>query len=418
MNARELTRDPHPVGRVSNPPQDRPPGDPTLPARRRRPSQARPARPSGGVPGAPLLRVVTSRPLRVADVALFYGERSGGIRTYLDAKVEHAIRTGAFEHHLIVPGRRAVRREHAAGAIHELPAVRVAASNGYRWPLGSRPLTTLLDDLSPDVLLLHDPFWAPRASAGRVVMVHHGSVALDAAAFRGPQGLYTAGFRAWLRRSYAHADGVMAACDPHADTGRDATLPLRFGLDRAFRPRAGVRRGEHVLYAGRLGREKGVFALLEAARRSDEPWPLWLMGAGPAEREVAALARRLGLRDRVRFLPYLNGRDAMARAYQRARCVVMPGELETFGLVAYEAAASGAATVACSSAPSTRLLGDLARTFEPGDVDGLTAAIAAARASEPDLDGALRFASHHQWDAAFKAELADLERLVEAGAVR
>jgi hypothetical protein len=37
-------------------------------------------------------------------VALFYGERSGGIRTYLDAKVEHAQRTGAFEHHLIVPG--------------------------------------------------------------------------------------------------------------------------------------------------------------------------------------------------------------------------------------------------------------------------------------------------------------------------
>jgi alpha-1,6-mannosyltransferase len=45
-----------------------------------------------------------------------------------------------------------------------------------------------------------------------------------------------------------------------------------------------VRRGDHVLYAGRLGREKGVFALLEAAHRSSEPWPLWLLGAGPAER--------------------------------------------------------------------------------------------------------------------------------------
>jgi alpha-1,6-mannosyltransferase len=382
-------------------------------ARQRRPSPA-PARPSGGASGAPSLRLVSSRPLRVADAALFYGERSGGIRTYLDAKVEHAERTGAFEHHLIVPGVRAVRREHAAGAVHELPAVRVAASNGYRWPLGSHPLTTLLDTLKPDVLLLHDPFWAPRARSGRVVMVHHGSVALDATAFRGPRRLYEAGFRAWLKRSYAHADGVMAACDPHADTGRDATLPLRFGLDPAFRPRAGVRRADHVLYAGRLGREKGVFALLEAARRSEEPWPLWLMGAGPAEREVAAQVRRLGLRDRVRFLPYLNGRDAMARAYQRARCVVMPGELETFGLVAYEAVASGASTVACASAPSTRLLGNLVRTFAPGDIDGMAWAIAAARADEPDLDAALMFAAHHQWDAAFKAELADLERLVVA----
>jgi alpha-1,6-mannosyltransferase len=172
-----------------------------------------------------------------------------------------------------------------------------------------------------------------------------------------------------------------------------------------------VRRGDHVLYAGRFGREKGVFALLEAARRSDEPWPLWLMGAGPAERELQQRVRRLGLRDRVRFLPHLTGRDALARAYQRARCVVMPGELETFGLVAYEAAASGAATVACSTAPSTRELGELVWTFEPGDVDGMAAAIAAARASEPDLDAALAFAAEHQWERVFRAELADLERL-------
>jgi glycosyltransferase involved in cell wall biosynthesis len=394
----------------------RPTGEPPSPARPwRRPSPAHhAARPSGGASGTPSLRLVASRPLRVADVALFYGERSGGIRTYLDAKVEHAQQTGAFEHHLIVPGARRARRDHSAGAVHELRAVRAASSNGYRWPIGRRPLLTLLEQLEPDVLLLHDPFWAPKAPAGYVMMVHHGSVALDAAAFRGPAGLYAAGFRAWLRRSYAHADGVMAACDPLEDTARHATMPLRFGLDPVFRPRAGVRRGDHVLYAGRFGREKGVFALLEAARRSEEPWPLWLMGAGPAERELQARVRRLGLRDRVRFLPHLTGRDVLARAYQRARCVVMPGELETFGLVAYEAAASGAATVACSTAPSTLALGPLVRTYAPGDVDGMAWAIAAARASEPDLDAALQFASEHQWEPVFRAELADLERLVAA----
>jgi hypothetical protein len=35
--------------------------------------------------------------LRVADVALFYGERSGGIRTYVDAKAARARATGAIE---------------------------------------------------------------------------------------------------------------------------------------------------------------------------------------------------------------------------------------------------------------------------------------------------------------------------------
>ena len=45
-------------------------------------------------------------PLRVADVALFSGKRSGGIRTYLNAKAEHAVRTGEIEHHVLVPGAR------------------------------------------------------------------------------------------------------------------------------------------------------------------------------------------------------------------------------------------------------------------------------------------------------------------------
>ena len=291
--------------------------------------------------GRPHLRLVTSRPLRVADVALFYGERSGGIRTYLDAKVEHAVRTGAFEHHLIVPGVRAGRREHAAGAVHELPAVRVGgvqrlplaarlASPDHAAATSSRPTccccTTRSGRRAP-VQARVPSSWSTTAR-----------VALDAAALRGPQKLYAAGFGAWLRRAYAHADGVMAACDPHADTGRDATLPLRFGLDPAFGPRGSARAATtSSTPAGSAARRAcsrcsrrpalgGAVAAVAHGRRA---------GRARARR---ARSRRLGLRDRVRFLPAPE-RTATRwpRAYQRARCVVMPGELETFGLVAYEA---------------------------------------------------------------------------------
>ena len=41
----------------------------------------------------PALRLVAARPLRVVDVATWYGERSGGIRTYLDAKGAYARRS-------------------------------------------------------------------------------------------------------------------------------------------------------------------------------------------------------------------------------------------------------------------------------------------------------------------------------------
>ena len=255
----------------------------------------------------PPLRLVTTPPLRVVDVAMWYGERSGGIRTYLDAKTAFARRTGAFEHRLVVPGIVRKVTDHTCS----LPSIRVATSNGYRWPIGTRPLVDLLRELEPDVVLLHDPFWAPRAvqSLGvPVVMVHHGSLDLDANAIPGPTRVYRPALAHWLRRAYAGADAVMSACDPRPDTGRGATMPLRFGLDAAFYPEGDEQRGEHVLYAGRIGREKGVFELLEAAALSAEPWPLWLMGTGSAREgrrrcDPPARTRRSRALRRIRARP-------------------------------------------------------------------------------------------------------------------
>jgi Mannosylglycerate hydrolase MGH1-like glycoside hydrolase domain len=68
----------------------------------------------------PAGRTSSASRLRIADVTMFYGERSGGIRTYLKAKAAFAARSGAYEHHLIVPETATRQR-----------SLRLAASNGY-----------------------------------------------------------------------------------------------------------------------------------------------------------------------------------------------------------------------------------------------------------------------------------------------
>jgi alpha-1,6-mannosyltransferase len=355
------------------------------------------------------------RPLRVVDVALWYGERSGGIRTYLDAKVAHARATGAFEHHVVVPGPR---ERHDDGR-HELPSLRLVAANGYRIPLGARALGRTLAQLRPDVVLLHDPFWLPlhvteksHSLGARVVAVHHGSAALDARGMPGPPRLWEPVFRAWLRHAYAPVDAIASVVDPEPDCGRPASFPLYLGLDDAFRPQPDVARGDHVLYVGRLGREKGVFRLLEAAAIAEDPWPLVFIGSGPAEDALRRRARALGLTRRVAFRPYVRDRHRVARAYAAARCVVMPGEHETFGLVALEAAASGARVVACDTAPSAALLGTLAHRYPAGNARALGAAIAAARAAEREPDAAAALHWRFGWDRLFADELAHLRELV------
>ncbi len=85
----------------------------------------------------------------------------------------------------------------------------------------------------------------------------------------------------------------------------------------------------HVLYAGRLSREKGVEDLLEAG----EGLELRIVGDGP-------------LRDRVPGPTGFVSAAALARHYREAAVVCCPSRREGFGLVAAEAMAHGRPVVA------------------------------------------------------------------------
>ncbi len=353
------------------------------------------------------------RRLRIVDVTLWYGERSGGIKSYLDAKRRHAAVTGAFEHHVIVPGEQDGRHD----GMHRIRGVRVTR-NDYRLPPGGRGLCRTIAALRPDVVLLHDPFWTPRQavaaahdSGALVVAVHHGSAALDAAGMPGPDRLWTPVFRAWIRHAYRPVDAVMSVVDPRPDSGRGADLPLRLGLDPAFRPRSEAVRGDEVLYVGRLSRSKGVGDLLDAAVGAD--WRLRLVGDGPWRTALPSEIAARGLADRVTLEPYVDDRAAVAARYARAACVVMPGPNETFGLVGLEAAATGAPVVCCAGAPSAARIGSLAHRFPAGDVAALRRAVDAARAHGGDPALGRRIAWRHGWTTLFHEELVDLVALLE-----
>ena len=376
-----------------------------------------PARTAAAAWEAAATRTAAARPPpRIADVAMFYGERSGGIRTYLEAKAEFARRTRLFEHHLVIPGKMTTT---AGSGRHEQRSLRLATSNGYRLPLGSAGLQSTLRSLAPDVVLLHDPYWTPRLASrtaheigAAVIAVHHSSAALHAAGLPGPQGVYKRALRRWYRRAYLDVDAVMSVVDSDLDAQRPSTLRLRLGLDPAFGPRPGVARREHVLYVGRLSREKGLRELLEAAAVAPDRWPLVLLGTGPAGDTLRERARQLGLGQRIRFAPYLQDRNELAREYASAACVVLPGAHETFGLAALEAAACGASVVTAASTPSATLLDGLVETFHAGDATDLLRAIERARRRQRDLSMAAALVERHSWDAALAAEFADLEPFV------
>ena len=354
------------------------------------------------------------RPLRVLDVTVWYGARSGGIRTYLDAKARVAAETGAFEHHVALP---AAHERHSGGR-HELAGVLVSRANDYRMPVEPRSLLRTLRALRPDVVLLHDPFWWPAsvvAEAHRlgatVIAVHHGSAAAGALGRRGPTRIWHAALSASQRRLYERADAVMAFGAAPREAGGAPILKLRYGVDPEFRPNWFLPPRRHVLYVGRLAPEKGVDLLLDALARTTARRALRLVGSGPAERALRRHAERLGIRDRVSFDPFIADRAALARAYAEAACVVVPGAHETFGLVALEAAASGAVVLASDAVPAACQARRLIRTFPAGDAAALARALDNQAGEPVNRAAAEALGRRFTWRRAIAAEHNEIRAL-------
>jgi alpha-1,6-mannosyltransferase len=95
--------------------------------------------------------------MRVAQVANFYGPRSGGLRTAVDRLGAEYCAAG-HEVFLIVPGHDATAVELPSGVVRiTVPARKIPFTGGYRAVMPA-PVTRVLDRLAPDAIEVSDRF--------------------------------------------------------------------------------------------------------------------------------------------------------------------------------------------------------------------------------------------------------------------
>ena len=134
-----------------------------------------------------------------------------------------------------------------------------------------------------------------------------------------------------------------------------------------------------VGYVGRLVKEKGVFALLEAIRHLPDRVALKIVGMGPEERSLKQKAEESGVAGRVEFHPpapyqeipaILNSLDMLALP-----SLEVPHWTELFGRILIEAMACEVPIVASRSGGIPEVIGDAGLLVEPGDSRALAVAI-------------------------------------------
>ncbi|MBM3755468.1 MAG: N-acetyl-alpha-D-glucosaminyl L-malate synthase BshA [Acidobacteria bacterium] len=135
----------------------------------------------------------------------------------------------------------------------------------------------------------------------------------------------------------------------------------------------GCKRIVHVSNFRPVKRVLDCIRIHAIARRSVE-CELWMVGDGPDRGAAERLAHELGVIDSVRFLGKRNDIPPLLR---EAHVLLMPSEMESFGLAALEGMASGVVPVATRVGGVPELIREGVSGFlcDVGDVDGQAARV-------------------------------------------
>lgn len=236
--------------------------------------------------------------------------------------------------------------------------------------------------------------------------------------------------RKLIQHAAAGADAIITVCTALktelVQLGVDArkVTVLRNGVDlQRFQPgnRAALRAalgvdGFVLLSVGNLQPVKGHDLAISALPLIPDA-TLMLAGAGPELARLQALARQLGVADRVRFLGSVPQVD-LAQYYGAADSLVLASSREGWANVLLESMACGTPVVASNvwgtpevvAAPAAGVL------MRDRTARGVADAVSALRASYPDHAATRRYAESFSWEDTTQGQLDLFTRVINARA--
>jgi len=244
-----------------------------------------------------------------------------------------------------------------------------------------------LAETDADVVHFHLPLpsavlaWAVLKKKKPYVVTYHSDIVRQA--FVMPvYGPVLGRFLAGARSVIVSSDNYIRTSPYLRDLHNTQTIPIGADLER-FKP-GGSAAKTYYLFVGRFRRCKGIFVLLDAWRKMENPPDLILAGGGGLEKKVNAFISEHHLP--VSVVTNVSDEE-LVTLYQGAKALILPSiqRSEAFGMVQVEAMACGAAVISSNLPTGVSWVnshGETGLLFTPGDSSDLCRAVARFEESE------------------------------------
>ncbi len=344
--------------------------------------------------------------MKIVDIAEFYSLQGGGVRTYIEQKLDYSARNG-HQTTIVAPGAEDRVEPRRGGKIVWVKARRIPLDPRYFLFADPVPVYKILDREAPDVVEGSSPWkggWIAakwRGPAIKSFFVHADPVASYPQTFLAPllgsrvvEGMFAWFWRYLDRLSALYDTSVVAGgwmADRFAGHGLRRPQTIALGVEKGlFSPllrrescrldmlrQCGIADPEAPLLisVGRLHPEKHTATMIKAVSRlnASRPAGLFIVGDGPERRRIDRLCEK---HRGVHAAGKIADRQKLAQMMASADALLHGGASETFGIVVGEALCSGLPVVV----PDTGGAADLARpayaeTYQAGNVPACTQAI-------------------------------------------
>ncbi|MEI7798106.1 MAG: glycosyltransferase [Actinomycetes bacterium] len=317
---------------------------------------------------------------RIAHIANLYGPKSGGLKTAMNSIAQEYTNLG-HDVMLIVPGERNLETKKPFGTVVEIKAPIIPFSGGYRIIFNTNKVKEKLKRFAPSFLEISDRTtllrladWAKTESIDTAFYAHE-RVDKVVAAFL-PFLPFKKPLINYANQKIANkVDHIIATTEYAATEFRrlsssnnlDSKLAISpLGVDLIhFSPNnsnseskvKNANEQKILLACTRFSKEKDPDFLLDIARAckiNGTQIQLVIAGSGPLTKKLVARAEKEDLP--VSFIGFISDKNYLAQLLASADLFLAVGPIETFGLAALEALASGTPVICRDTSAITEII--------------------------------------------------------------